>query len=510
MSTEPVPEIPPKREPSPQRHMARASMWAIGARWGMRFSGLVSTVILARLLTPADYGVVSIAMIIVGAVEIFGQTGQYAAIIRHPNPTREHYDSAWSVSLLLGLGLGLIIFALSPLASLYFHESRAVLVVEILAIRTMLLGTQNIGVVDFRRHLQFEKQFWFSLSPSLVALVATLSAAFVLRNYWALVIGILAQYAATTTLSYMMVSYRPRLGFSKVREIWSFSIWSLFKTLGNYVNNQVDKIAIGGFAGAAAMGRYSVAYDVAVTPGQELIDPMVGALLPVMARYQNDKAKRRDLYLSVLYWSALVCVSTCVGVALVAEDMADLMLGPQWHDVVPLMPWFALAWGLLGMSSSVYSAFDTVGRPFVSARLQWTRVVCLAAAIFPVAYIYRSLEAVVIARFLVTVVITPTLFYALSKALDVPMRDFAVTLWRPFAAGLVMAIVVLAINASIHFTGLPRLLLDAGAGAATFIGCVMLLWFVTGRPAGPERVVWQRLRSWSMPLRRRWAAGRVS
>jgi len=122
---------PPER--SVHRHMLGGSAWAIALRWSVRLTGLVSTVVLARLLTPADYGVVAIAMLIVGTIEVFAQTGQYSVIIRHPSPTREHYDSAWTVSLLLGFALGFIVLGAAPLAAIYFHEPRSTTIVEILA-----------------------------------------------------------------------------------------------------------------------------------------------------------------------------------------------------------------------------------------------------------------------------------------------------------------------------------------------------------------------------------------
>jgi O-antigen/teichoic acid export membrane protein len=233
--------------------------------------------------------------------------------VRHPNPTREHFDSAWTVSLLLGFGLGGIIWILTPLTTAYFHEPRATLIVEILAFRTMLSGAQNIGVVNFQRKLQFNKQFWFNVIPTLVSFPLTIASAFILRNYWALVIGLMAEYVTTFSLSYILEPFRPRIGFSKVREIWSFSFWSLVKNIGVYLNMLVDRVAIGGFAGSAAMGRYQVAAEVATTPSQEIVNPMVSVLFPVLASVQHDREKRVKLYLTVLYWSALICTSTAVG-----------------------------------------------------------------------------------------------------------------------------------------------------------------------------------------------------
>jgi lipopolysaccharide exporter len=490
-------------EPAPQkdvghgRHLARGTMWTMMLRWAIRLTGLVSTVLLARLLSPSDYGIVTIATLIVSTIEVFSQTGQASALVRLPNPTREHYDSAWTISLLLGIGLGLVIFAATPLTTAYFHEPRAKAVVEILAFRTALSGLQNVGVVNFQRNLQFRAQFQLNVWPTLISFFITIPCAFLLRNYWALVIGIMSKQIASVIFSYTMEPYRPRICFTKVRELWSFSTWMLFKNLGIYLNERIDELAIGRFGGAAAMGRYNVAYDLASSPCQEIVTPMVTVLFPVMAKIQNDRVKRRELYSNVLYWSALISVSTGVGVALVANDMVDLILGAKWQAVKPLMPWLALSSAILAMSVSVYSAFDLLGQPRTSARLQWVRCAVLFCCIFPVANLTRNLEAVAATRLLVTIAVTPTLFISLGRALDLSGRDFLMIFWRPFAAGLAMTAVVLGINMLlISTTGLPRLALDVASGGATYVGVLMALWFAIGRPEGPEKMLWQRVWGW--------------
>jgi O-antigen/teichoic acid export membrane protein len=252
------------------------------------------------------------------------------------------------------------------------------------------------------------------------------------------------------------------------------------------------------------MGRYDVAQDVATSPSQELMVPMVAVLFPVMATIQEDKEKRRTLYLNVLYLSGLICASTSVGMALVSSDLVDIILGPQWVDVKPLMPWLALSYGILGLSSSVYSAFDTLGRPVVSARLQWLCVVVLFLVIFPVAHYFRDLEAVAIARFVLTVALAPALFYALGKALDVPPRYFAATLWRPFAAALAMAMAIAGANAAVQLDGMSRLAMDIGLGASVFAASLLAFWSLSGRPQGPEQIVCAALHLWLMPLARKW------
>jgi O-antigen/teichoic acid export membrane protein len=169
--------------------------------------------------------------------------------------------------------------------------------------------------------------------------------------------------------------------------------------------------------------------------------------------------------------------------------MVDVVLGPQWHSVAPLMPWFALAWGVLGMCTTVYLAFDTVGKAYISARLMWLSLVTLAIAIVPVAILFRDLEAIAMTRFAVAAALAPILFYTLSEMLDIPLREIILVIWRPILASLCMAAAVMAVNVSITFTGTPRLLLDIAVGGGSYTVCMMALWLAYGRPSGPETVV---------------------
>jgi lipopolysaccharide exporter len=480
---------------SPGRHMLLGSVWMIGLRWAIRLTGVVSTIFLARLLTPSDFGVVAMAMIFVGMLELLNQTGQRLAIIRHPEPTRAHYDTAWTLSVMVGLAIAVTIEGLAPVTRFYFHDPRVVPVMQCLAFRAATSGFENIGTVDFRRDLQFNRFFIYNMLPKLISFVVTLAFAVALRNYWALVIGMLSFQAALIVLSYAMHPYRPRFSLARVDEIWSFSFWTLFKFIGNYLNLQVDQIAIGGISGAPAMGRYSVATDVASSPSRELNDPMVAVLYPVMSAVQGDRVRLRDLYIRTLCWSAIICASASVGVTCVAHDMVRVLLGPKWVDVEPLMGWLALSAGVLGLSSGAYTTFDAIGMPHLGARMQWVRLMFLVVAIAPVAWLTHNLQFIAATRLVVTCVFMPNLFFVVGNAIGVSPRDYAGALWRPFAAAAAMGGVILLVNAVLPFEGLFRLLLDVIAGAATYVSVILALWRHSGRPDTPEKDITEFLRS---------------
>ena len=473
----------------PGTHMLRGSAWMIALRGAIRLTGLVSTIILARILTPNDFGVVAIAMVVVEMFEMLSYTGQGAAIVRHRDPTCQHYDTAWSINVMIGFGIGIAIFLVAPLSSFYFHDERSVIVMQCLALRPIMSGFENTGMIDFRRDLQFNRVFGYNLYAKLFSFIVTITLAVVLRNYWALVAGILCGQFARTVLSYVMHRYRPRLSFAKMSEIWSFSIWTFIRFMGGYFESQVDVIAVGGATGANSMGRYTIAKDIGTSATDEIISPMLSVLFPVMARYQHDPKELRQLYLRMLGWAVIIGASTGIGVWLVAPDMVPLVLGQKWVGITPLIGWLAVSASIGTLNSGAYTILDVLGLPHLGARLQWVRVAVLSAAMFPVAYLTHDLVELVVTRFVITAILIPPVLIVAGRRVGVAPRDYGAAFWRPFTAAGVMALAVLSMNQVLTFTGPVRLGLDIVLGVVAYVGMLMALWNISGRPLSAERDV---------------------
>src|SRR5207248_3656806 len=106
----------------------------------------------------------------------------------------------------------------------------------------------------------------------------------------------------------------------------------------------------------------------------------------------------------------------------------------------PIVPWFALAVGIMGLTSSVYATLESLGFAFRSARLQWSQAGALALFLIPIAYLTRDIQWVAIARFAFAAAVSPILMFEIGRALGIPFRDFGKVLWRPFSAGVAMAV----------------------------------------------------------------------
>ncbi len=471
--------------PAVRRALAGGSAWMVALRWAMRGLGLVSTFFLARLLTPEAFGLVAMAMLVVGLVEVFGQAGQQLALIRLAAPTAADYDSAWTLGILIGLAVAAVIWAVAPLAAWYFHAPRIAWLIRLLALRPLLLSLTNIGVVSFRRELRFGREFGFLLLQRLAGALLSLSTALWLGDERALLAGLLGGPLAGVALSYALHPHRPRPTLARVRGLLGFSGWMLLVHVAQYGHDKADELVVGALADAGAMGRYSVAADVATAPTAEVVLPVTRALFPVFARLGTDTAALRAAYLDVFAAACLVSVATGLGMALVAGDFVAVALGGQWGAAVPLVRLLAIAGGAYGIMQNGITVLGAIGQARLSGLLGAGRILLLAPALLA-AGLLGGVEAVAATRVLLTLAFIPGIFIAIARVLPVTPADLLARAWRPLAAGAAMAAVVLAVQALAPPLPLLRLGLAAGSGALAYAAALLGLWRLAGRPAGLE------------------------
>lgn len=475
------------------RTLAHGSAWMVGLRWAMRGLGLLSTFIVARLLSPADFGLVAMAMLVVGLVEVFGQAGQQLALIRIPDPARADYDAAWTLGILVGIAVALLLWAISPLAALYFHEPRAAWLVRLLALRPLLTSLDNIGVVAFRKEFRFGREFAFQLAQKLAAILVTLAAALWLRDERALVAGLLGGPAAGVALSYALHPYRPRPSLARVRGLLAFSGWMLLVNVAQYFHDKADEFVVGGIASAGAMGRYNVAADVATAPTIEIVLPATRALFPVFARIADDRAAIRAAFLDVFAAATLISVATGAGMALVAGDFVRVALGEKWLAAIPLVRLLAIAGGLYGIMHNGIAVLGATGHARLSGLLAASRTLLLVPALI-LAGVFGGVETIAATRVAVTLAFIPGIALAIARVLPVTPADIFLRAWRPVLAAGAMAVVVLAVQQAAPDVPALRLLLAAGAGALAYVAAVLALWRAAGRPDGLERAILQQAR----------------
>jgi len=462
-------------------------------RWTDRAIGLVSTILLARLLVPDDFGVVAMASLVVGLVDVVLDLGVAAALIQRGHCDDDDYSSAWTIRLIQAGSAAILIAALASLAGEYFRDPRVVPVLLLMAATTMIGGLENIGIVTFQKSLSFGKDFKFVFFRRVVGFLATLLLAWYLRNYWAMPLGALIGRAFGVFLSYRMHAFRPRLTLSRFRHIWSVSQWMLVRNVGIYVDSRLDTLVVGRRFDAATVGGYTLADSVAAMPSTELLAPLGRVLFPAFVNVRDDAQTLKRVFLLSVSVQALVALPAATGLALVANEAVVLLLGERWLFVVPFIRLLALVYGATSIVHAAGYLLLTLGKVRLIAMLTWAKVGIFAVGL-TVPWVVDTALHIAAWRLVVACVgALGTLVLLVRVVPSVALRDLLASTWRPMAATAVMAGALLAMPPIVQ-GALPQLVLLMLVGAALYALVLAALWRLAGRPDGGEAYLLAKLR----------------
>lgn len=481
-----------------QRRMAKGAIWMVLFKLVERSLGLVSTLILARLLVPADFGVVAMALSFIAMAELLTTFGFDVALIQNQKATAAHFNTAWTGNLLLGLFITLLMLAMAAPIADFYQKPEVYLVVIALAFGPMLSGLENIGVVAFRKELNFRREFLFQLARKCTSFVVVIPLAFAFRNYWALVAGILVSRAGGTAVSYLMHPFRPRLSLKHFSELFGFSRWLLANNMVGFFKERTSDFVIGRLFGAAPLGTYNISYELANLPSTELSAPINRALLPGFARMSSAQ-EVTAAYGNALGVLALLTIPAAAGLFAVAPQLVAVVLGAKWLGAIPLMEVLAFNGALLMFHSSICAVLIARGYPAHVTLTNGVYVGILLALLAVLATQYGVVGAAY-AALLSSVLTTPLYLYQMRRRLGVSPALFVRAITRPLVASVVMAVSVRAalpaFSPDAPAGGLIGwLLAGIGLGVISYVAAVIALWRLAGAPPGAERLVSERARA---------------
>ena len=470
------------------------AVWMILFKLTERSLGLISTIILARLLTPDDFGLVAMATTVIALLEVFTMNDFGSAIIQNQNATRVHYDTAWTMEMIIGVLACSSIAILAFPASHFFGDERLAPVLLVLSIYPLLDGAYNMGCIDFRRNLEFRKEFALQVTRKLSGILISIPIAFATRNYWALIGGLLAGRVGALIFSYCLHPFRPQFSLGAVKEIWQFSRWIMANNALAFLNGRGSHLLMGRLGSPTALGLYSVSFDIANLPTSELAMPINRAVFPGYARIQDDGARLKAGFLRVFSAVVLVTMPAGIGLALVAPTLVPLLLGNKWSAAIPVMQVLAVGGAILALQANVESVYLAKG--LTRVRAQITALQC--SVVLPItAWLVWKAGAIGAAyAFLIgAVVVSAVNLWRASRILDTSTGRLIAEAWRPVVGSLIMALAIIRFSgdASSGVTNwelATSLSAQATLGACVYSASVFLLWLASGKPDGAEIWIW--------------------
>jgi lipopolysaccharide exporter len=473
------------------KEIAKGAIWMVSFKFIDRGIGLASTIVLARLLAPADFGLIAIAMMLIGALQLLVAFSFDVHLIQNPDSGRDQFDTAWTFNVLFAFFCAIALSALAHPVALFYHEPRLDIVIYTLAFGNFVGGFSNIGPVIFRREMRFDREFKFMLGKRLAPVLITIPIAFWLRNYWALVFGQLAGTCASMLLSYFVSTYRPRFSLKAKSELFHSSKWLVLNNMLGFLNGRAAEFVIGKFAGVAGLGVYTISSEISTLPTTELVAPINRAAFPGYSRLADDIDKLRGSFLSVISMVALFALPTAIGIVSVADLMVPAVLGWKWLTAIPLIQVLAIYGALVSLQTNISYVYLAVGRPKIITLVSTVQFCVLLALLLPATWYWGAIGAswAFLATAILMVPVNQTL---IARQLKLSAWEYGARLWRPFIAASIMAstLYVLKNNFTLGHESAPyvaALLLSIAVGVVVYFCSLYVLWRMAARPEGAER-----------------------
>jgi lipopolysaccharide exporter len=427
------------------RKMVHGSIWVFSLRIANQMVRLFRTLLLARILGPHDYGIFGVALLAMGVLEAFSQTGFQQALIQRRDNITPYLDTAWTTQAIRGCMLALALALCAPAVAAFYEQPEATSILRVIGLCYLFQGFTNIGVLYFQKDLEFHRQFLYLFSGTLLDLAVAIVSVSFLANAWALVLATMAGDFARMVVSYAVHPYRPRLRWewAKVRELSRFGRWIMGENVMSFVLNTGPTAAAGKILDVAALGLYSLAYRISNLPATEITHVISQVSFPAYVKIQDDAEKMRSTYLKVLQLTAFISVPIAGLIFAFTPDFTRLFLKEKWLAMVPAMQFLAL-WGLVrSIGATVGPVYRAVGRPWITAQLILFQVVITAALVYPLTVRWELLgtaAAVLLAALLPHIVGV----WVVIRITGCGLREYLRPVWYPLVAtapavGLVLA-----------------------------------------------------------------------
>jgi len=454
---------------------ARSGVWVYATNIAEQVFSFSRVIILARLLSPYDFGLVGIALLAVAVLDVLTVTGFEQGLIQKKGDIKSYLDTAWSVAVVRGVILALVLFGVAPLVSTFFESPAVLPILRVTAIYCLLHGLTNIGIVYFRKELDFGKQFIYRLSGTVADLAVAVTAALILRSAWALVFGLLAASAVRCVVSYIIHPYRPRFNFQlgQAKELFKFGKWLLASSIVVFLATQGDDAFVSKVLGITMLGFYQMAFRLGNLAASE-IGVISRVAFPIYSKLQDNIPVLRDTYLKIIRLVNFTAIPFAIGMFILAPQFTQLFLGDKWMPIVLALRIFAVSVIIRVIDGTGGALFYAVGRPDMAFKQDLARVITLAIAIYPLTMLW-GMPGTALAVLLAVCASFPIWIFGSIKLGRIKIVDFLRTLLPPLISAAIMCAAIFGFGMAVDQFQWPWFLTSVAIGIGTYFGSIVFI-----------------------------------
>ena len=346
--------------------LTHALKWSFLSELASKAISPIVFVVLARLLTPEDFGVMSSALMVMSFSQIFWEAGIGKALIQRQTDNDEAANVAFWINMGLGIVIAFVLFvSAQSIAMTFFHDDRVTAVIQVMTIQVFLGAVSSVHTALLQKEMGFKKLFWVRFATVSFPGMASIPLAWNGMGYWALVVGTLIGQAAQVIMLWKMSTWRPKFSFKihVAKELTQFGAWVGVYGLLAWFYVWADSLIVGMYLGSHDLGLYRTGNQVAIMIYTIMFGPITPVLYSYIVRMSNDKEKLRDAFMKVI--KMLTFISIPVGMIMfsLSEPLANVLFGAKWSGIGFVIGIMSLMHGfscVVGMNGEFYRA---IGKP---------------------------------------------------------------------------------------------------------------------------------------------------
>jgi O-antigen/teichoic acid export membrane protein len=466
-----------------------AAIWLIASRLGARFVDFALLLILARMLTPADFGIVAVAMTLIQITEAVFELPVGQVLVRTEHITRPMLDTAFTLGAIRGVGLAVLLAAASlPFASFY-GDPRLAPLICFLSLAPALRGLLSPKMAFFAQAMDFRRDVAVEMGGKLSAILVAAVCAILTHSYWAIALGTVVTPAAMAILSYVLAPFAPRLSLSERQTFLGYLGWTTAAQAASALNWKMDGLVLARFVSHAQFGAFSLASDLSFLPEQAVIKPVVRPLLSAFSLIRNETDRLAQAYLKSANVILSIGLPVMVGLSLLAEPAVKLALGSKWLVAAPYLQLLALAVIPPLFTAPLGPLAMALGRPRTFLNQSLAELAVKLPATFVGVALFGVYGAIA-ARAVSTTAMCIVTAWMVRRLAGIPILRQLLSPWRSILGGMALAVTLLQLRtflAPLQGLELAVGLAACAAAGLTVYGVVLFgLWVIAGRPAGIE------------------------
>lgn len=483
--------------------VAKAGMWVVAGKLTARGIDFCSLLILAHLLSPADFGLIALAMTTILITEVGLDLPLAQAMMRVTTITEPVLATAFTLGVIRGVFLGSLMGLVAWPLSLLYQEPRLVALTWVLALAPILRGLVSPRMVIFIQRYDFRREFLLDVIGKLSALLVATSVALGTDSYWAIAFGTITTPLIAVVLSYIFAPLRPRLTLSQWSLFSDMVSWNIASQLLSALNWQMDKLLLGRLVDLTSFGRYAIADNLSGIPQQALVQPLMRPLMPAFASASPSAYATAYCKATNAVFSTTAPILVCL--AMLSDPFVRIVLGEEWLEAAPMLQWLTLSYLISVPTEALSPLAMAMNRTrFVALRMIAEFIVKLPALI--IGLLFYGLTGALAARCVAAATLLVSVSFILNHLIGVSIKQQSQALWRPVSACSTMAIFLFFITPFVAAQQTPWLLILATAAsvmaAVAIYGAILLfLWIAVDRPAGVESMVVKKAHRVLMSMR---------